>query len=144
MPEIVILIGIQASGKTSFFEQRFAATHQRISLDVLKTRDRERIAIAECLAAARPIVIDNTNVFSSERAPYIALAKQRGFRTIGYFFKTDMRAAIARNSKRDTGKVPVPAILRSHKRLEPPSLQEGFDEIHTVTLTPENRFIVDA
>jgi predicted kinase len=35
--EAIILIGIQASGKSTFFQQQFFATHVRINLDSLKT-----------------------------------------------------------------------------------------------------------
>ena len=41
------------------------------------------------------------------------------------------------NHRKDKKPVPVPAILRTAKRLEPPSLDEGFDEIQTITPTPE-------
>jgi predicted kinase len=40
--EAVIFVGIQASGKSTFYCQRFFATHMRISLDMLRTRRRER------------------------------------------------------------------------------------------------------
>lgn len=143
MPEMVILVGIQAAGKTSFYRERFFDTHVRISLDLMKTRDRERHLIAACLAVGQPFVIDNTNTLASERAPYLAAAKQAGFRSIGYFFKTELRAAIARNNKRQPGKIPVPAIIRSRKRLEPPTAAEGFEVLYTVTLDEENRFTVE-
>ncbi|MEQ9548531.1 MAG: hypothetical protein RIM23_02765 [Coleofasciculus sp. G3-WIS-01] len=41
--EAVILIGIQASGKSSFCRDRLYNTHIRINLDMLKTRHREAI-----------------------------------------------------------------------------------------------------
>ena len=140
---MVILVGIQASGKTSFYRERFFDTHIRISLDLVKTRERERTLIAACLATGQAFVIDNTNTLASDRAPYLAAAKQAGFRSIGYFFKTELRAAIARNNNRQPGKIPVPAIIRSHKRLEPPTATEGFDELYVVALDAENRFTVE-
>src|SRR4051812_8782542 len=36
--EAVILIGIQGSGKSTFYRERFFDTHVRVSLDLLKTR----------------------------------------------------------------------------------------------------------
>jgi len=142
-PEMVILIGIQAAGKTSFYRERFFDTHVRISLDLVKTRERERTLIAACLASGQAFVIDNTNTLAADRAPYLTAAKQAGFRSVGYFFNTELRAAIARNNKRQPGKIPVPAIIRSHKRLEPPTVAEGFDVLYTVSLDPENRFTVE-
>src|SRR5437762_9095948 len=97
--ELILLIGIQGSGKTTFFQQRFSGTHVRISLDVLRTRERERSLLAQSLAARQPVVIDNTNILAAERAGYVAMAHNAGFRTVGYFFKTELRAAIARSNK---------------------------------------------
>ena len=38
--QAVIFIGIQGSGKTTFYRDRFFNTHFRINLDMLKTRHR--------------------------------------------------------------------------------------------------------
>jgi predicted kinase len=141
--EIVLFVGLQASGKTTFYRQKFAATHEHISLDVLGTRARERQAMAACLATRRPFVVDNTNLRAADRAPYVAAARAAGFRVSGYFFRTELKAAIARNAKRDAGRVPIPALARAFKRLEVPAWEEGFDELYTVTLTPDDRFIVE-
>jgi len=46
--EAVLLIGIQASGKTTFYRERFFDTHIRISLDMLRTRERERVLMNAC------------------------------------------------------------------------------------------------
>ena len=98
--EMILLVGIQGSGKTTFFRERFFDTHVRVSLDMLRTRERERILIAACLMAQQPLVIDNTNTLASERAGYIDMARNSGFRTVVYFFKTELRAAIARSNSR--------------------------------------------
>jgi len=140
--EMILLVGIQGSGKTTFFRERFFDTHVRVSLDMLRTRERERILIAACLMAQQPLVIDNTNTLASERAGYIEMARNAGFRTVAYFFQSDLRAAIARSNSRKERKIPVPAILRSYKRLDAPSKEEGFSELYMVTVEKENRFLV--
>ncbi len=141
--EAVVFIGIQASGKTTFYCRRFFDTHVRISLDMLRTRYRERVLLAACIAARQPFVIDNTNVLAAERALYIPPARQAGFRVIGYFFTTPLRAAIARNAKRtDKKPIPIPGLAGKHKRLEPPRPEEGFDELYTVELTAADEFLV--
>jgi predicted kinase len=48
--EIVILMGIPASGKSTFYQQRFSTTHLRINLDMLRTRRRECSLFDWCLA----------------------------------------------------------------------------------------------
>lgn len=142
--EAVILVGIQASGKSTFYAQRFFDTHVRISRDLLKTRSRERLLLQACIEGKQPFVVDNTNVRAEERAPFIAAARAAGYRVVCYFFRTETRAAIARNKLRQ-GKavVPIPGILGTYKKLEEPRMEEGFDEIYAVTLTPSNEFVVE-
>ena len=131
--EALIFIGIPGSGKTTYYREHFASTHTHISLDVVGTREREDAMIRESLAAKRPFVIDNTNITRADRARYIARAKAAGYRVAGYFFPTEVRTAIGRNNHRtDKKALVVPAILRSYKRLEPPTLDEGFDALEEV------------
>lgn len=135
--EAVILVGLQGSGKTTCYSKHFAGTHAHISRDVQKTAEQEVALIEECLASARSFVLDNTNATKAVRARLIRQAKAAGFRVVGYFFDTPVRTAIGRNNHRkDKKPIPVPAILRSAKHLEPPVLEEGFDEIHVVK--PDN------
>jgi len=132
--EAVILIGIQGSGKSTFYRERFFDTHVRISLDLLKTRAREREFLAACLRTGQKFVVDNTNVRVEQRREYIALARAAGFRVIGYFFDTPLRTALARNNARSGGAaIPVPGVIGTHKRMERPAVEEGFDELHMVT-----------
>ena len=39
--EVIIFCGIQASGKTTFYKDFFLKSHIRISLDQLRTRNKE-------------------------------------------------------------------------------------------------------
>ncbi len=78
--EAVIFIGIQASGKSSFFRERFFDTHVRINLDMLRTRRREALLVAACLEAGQSFVVDNTNTQPSDRARHVGPARAAGFR----------------------------------------------------------------
>jgi predicted kinase len=143
--DAVIFIGIPGSGKSTFFIDRFFDTHVRINLDMLKTRYREMILISACIQAKQSFVVDNTNVTSAERARYIPLAKQAGFRVVGYYFQSSLEAALQRNQQR-SGKALIPpkgVIARYHK-LELPSFTEGFDMLHGVRIDPAtNQFTVE-
>ncbi|HEX2643734.1 MAG TPA: AAA family ATPase [Thermoanaerobaculia bacterium] len=141
--EAVILVGIQGSGKSTFYLRRFFQTHVRISLDLLKTRYREQVFLSACLLAKQPFVVDNTNVLAAERARYIPAAKEAGFRVVGYFFEPDVRAAIARNQQRSgRAVVPVKGILGTRKRLQVPQAEEGFDDLYRVEIDAEGEFVV--
>ena len=63
----------------------------------------------------------------------IGIARAHGARVIGYFFDVNTRMAVARNSERTgRGKVPNVAIFVTAKKLAPPMLDEGFDEVHVI------------
>jgi predicted kinase len=137
MLECVILIGLPASGKSTFFRERFAATHDHVSKDLLRgTRQPERRQqrlLTESLSAGRSVVVDNTNPTIANRAELIALARAHGARVKGYYFDTDAADALRRNRLREgRARVPDVAIFTIRKRLEPPSMAEGFDELWTV------------
>ena len=73
----------------------------------------------------------------------MTIARAHGARVIGYFFDVTTRQAVARNAER-TGrqKVPNVAIFTVAKRLEAPTLGEGFDQLFRVTLTEQRTFAV--
>jgi predicted kinase len=140
MAEAVIFSGLQGSGKTTYFRDHLAATHEHVSRDSLGTAEREAAVIAECLSSQRSFAVDNTNATRAVRAPLIRQAKAAGFRVLCYFFDIPVRTAIGRNNHRkDKNPVPVPAILRTAKHLERPSLEEGIDEIRIIPAAPLQR-----
>ena len=67
MFEAIIFIGLQASGKSSFYHAKFSHSHMRLNLDMLRTRNREKILLEACLRAKQSFVIDNTNSTLTER-----------------------------------------------------------------------------
>lgn len=142
--EAVLLVGIQASGKSTFYRARFFDTHVRISLDMLRTRNREKLLLEACIAAKQPFVVDNTSVTREERARYLGPARAAGFRTVGYFFEPDPRGAAARNAARPDGRrVPPAGLFGTLKRLQRPAADEGFDELYTVRLDGGGGFRVE-
>ena len=142
--ECVILIGLPASGKTTFFRQRFAGTHDHISKDLLrnnrKSQRRQEHLIAESLASGRSVVVDNTNPSAVVRAPLIAIARKHGAQVSGYLFLTEAGDALRRNRARQgSERVPDVAIFTVRKLLQPPSTAEGFDRLFTVKMNEAER-----
>jgi len=140
--EAIIFIGIQATGKSSFYNERFQNSHVRISMDLLNTRNKESKFLSLCFNTHSAFVVDNTNSSASNREKYIALAKENKYDIVGYYFKSEIKKAIARNALR-TGKNKIPEIgIRScFSNLEIPKYAEGFDKLFFVELT-ENGFQV--
>ena len=143
--EAVIFVGVQGSGKTTFYQERFADTHVRISLDMLRTRRREHLLVQACLQAKQPFVIDNTNPLATGRAEYIAAASAFRCRVVGYYFETSLKDAIQRNNQRSgKKKIPVPGIASTFRKMQRPTLAEGFDSLYVVTISEDGSFIVIA
>jgi predicted kinase len=145
--ELVLFIGLQASGKSTFYRQRFEITHAHVSKDRLRNNKhperRQRALIAKALAEGRPVVVDNTNPTVADRAAVIALAQGCGARVVGYYFESRVQDCLERNRRRQ-GKELVPdvAIYATIKRLERPRRAEGFDELYHVRLAESGGFEV--
>lgn len=142
--EAVVFIGIQGTGKSTFYQERFFHTHVRLNSDMLKTKHRLRLLLQTCLEAKQPFVLDNTNVTKEMRAVFIAQAKAAGFRVVGYYFRSDVASALVRNSGRlDSARVPDRGVLGTYKRLEIPQREEGFDALYYVRIDAAGRFAVE-
>ena len=129
----VVFSGIQASGKSTFFKERFADTHVRIILVMLRTRHREALLLGACIEARQPFVVDNTNLLAAERAAYIRQARAAGFSVVGYRFQVALVQALARNAARVRSRpVPPQALRGAARRWEPPAWEEGFDALFDV------------
>jgi predicted kinase len=143
--EAVIFIGIPGSGKTTFFRERFFDGYMRISKDLLRTRHREQVFLHACLSTQQRFVVDNTNVLAAERRLYIPQARAANFRVIGYIFDTSLKDALRRNAQRQ-GKAIVPAagVIAKYKRWQRPESNEGFDELFSVSIDRESKFVISS
>jgi predicted kinase len=143
-PECVILIGLPGAGKSTFYRQHFPS-HEHISKDTLpKTgskQSRQDAALRGALGERRSVIVDNTNVSPAERASVIAIAREFDARVVGYYIEATTREAVARNELRaGRARVPKVAIFTCAKRLVPPSLEEGFDQLHTLRVQDDGSF----
>jgi len=137
--ELVIFVGLQASGKSTFFRERFAGTHEHVSKDLFRNNKnpnrRQAQLIEDALGAGRSVVVDNTNPTLEDRRALIGLGGEYGARIVGYYFDASVRECLRRNEARE-GKAWVPdvAIYATAKKLVAPSIKEGFDELACVRL----------
>ena len=155
--ELAILVGIQASGKTTYFRRHLAGEYVHVSLDNWRgrggIRKKEREAILAGLRAAAGsggrtlgVVVDNTNITAATRQRYFEYARQfqaegGEVRVAAYFFDADLPGCLERNAQRPPAAeagtpyfVPPPAIRRFYRLLEPPDLAEGFDAVFRVRI----------
>jgi predicted kinase len=144
---MILLIGLQAAGKTTFYLQRLADGYTHISMDLLRNNPhparRQIQLIEQALQAEQSVVLDNTNPTAEVRAPLIALGKQYGCAITGYYFPPDVAASLKRNDGREgKAKVPPVAIYATRKKLQPPSYAEGFDALDSVRIAEGGSFQV--
>lgn len=141
--QLIIFIGVQAAGKSTFYKQYFYQSHLRLNLDMLKTRYRENILFEAGLLSKTKMVIDNTNPTTPDRARYIKKAIDAGFEVIAYYFETDLKSTLERNGQR-IGKANIPevGVRATYKKLEIPNLDEGFCEIFKVKIIGNDEFSI--
>jgi len=130
--EAVIFCGVQGSGKTTLYRDRFLETHARVSLDLLRTRAREAAFVRTCLDTRMPFVVDNTNPTVAERARYLEPARAAGFRLVAYLVEADHAVAAGRNVARERT-VPAAGLRHVARRLVRPTPEEGFEELFHAT-----------
>jgi len=135
--EMIVFIGLQASGKSTFYRQRFGDTHTLVSKDLLRNNKnpgrRQRQLIEAALRAGRPVVVDNTNPTPAQRAELVGLGHGHGATVTGYWFDPDVSGSLERNRRRNgAARVPDVAIFATIRKLVPPSYAEGFDRLFRV------------
>ncbi len=145
--DVIIFIGLQGAGKSTFYRTHFVTTHAYISKDALhpsKTMNKatkQNKLLEEALRASRSVVIDNTNPTKEDREPLIRLGHLHNATVIGYYFDTSVSDCLARNRER-VGKARVPdkAIYITAKRTVIPMYEEGFDTLFRVHTKSDGLF----
>jgi predicted kinase len=143
--ELILFVGLQASGKSTFYHRYFAETHVYVSKDAFRNNKRparrQQTLIEEAFKAGRSVVVDNTNPTLEDRAQLISLSRQYAASIVGYYFESQVKASLIRNKQR-TGKARVPdvAIYVTAKKLVPPTYTEGFDRLYSVRIEENGAF----
>src|SRR5689334_23238872 len=103
--ELVVLIGLPASGKSSLFRDRYAGTHVHVSKDLLgkaERKDEKQIQLVErALRTGRSVVVDNTNPRRADRAPLVGIARKSGATTKAILLVAPVAECLRRNAARE-------------------------------------------
>jgi predicted kinase len=130
MPVVAVLVGLQASGKTTFCRELLGG-YVQVSKDHwpnASNRQRRQLRlVGEALAAGLNVVVDNTNPSPDEWEPLIETAGQAGARVVAYWFPPDLAAALRCNAARvGRSRVPEVGVRAVMARLRRPELADGF------------------
>lgn len=153
MPTMTILVGLPASGKstwrsknddlkTYFFStddiiERVAKNEDKTYSDVFKKTIKTATKIAnrefaDALAAGKNVVIDRTNMTEAARAKYISAAKEYTVNCVCFAppkTAEDWLELDKRLSNRPGKEIPAEVIQQMAKSYEKPKLAEGFNQI---------------
>jgi len=144
---LVLLIGVAASGKSTFARRHFSAT-EILSSDALRamiTDDRtsqgatddafdllHRVLVMR-LRRGRLTVIDATNVEDWARAELIAVARRHRRSTVAIVLDLPLAVALERNAARPAPRPPASALRRQHRWLSDSRAalaEEGITAVH--------------
>ncbi|KAH9946406.1 PNK3P-domain-containing protein [Epithele typhae] len=145
-PELVLLVGYPALGKSSFVRNHFdPAGYVHVNQDSLKTRDKCVKAAGEALQNKQSVVVDNTNRNVATRKYYLDLAKKHKVPTRCLIFTGSMELAWHNNLYRAFNLPPEQAASEPKRELLPfnaftsfraayeePTTDEGFTEVRRV------------
>ena len=144
MKKLFLLVGLPASGKSTFCES-FKNSKNTVILSsdlirkelfgneecqknnqlVFKTLHKR---VEEALKNGKDVVYDATSLTKKLRANIVSTFRDDASKIICVYFDVSLKECIKRNKKRDK-KVPIKIMKNMAKRLEEPEMDEGFDYI---------------
>lgn len=147
MPDLIMLVGIPASGKSSYARQNYK-DYKIYSSDELREKlfndvndqvhNNELFRyihknIIKDLRDGNNVVYDATNIYSKNRRKFLSKLSDIDCSKICVVFNVDVDKCKLRNSTRER-KVPEEVIDKMYNKIETPSIDEGFDKIYYVNM----------
>ena len=151
---LVLLIGVAASGKSTFARRHFAAT-EVLSSDAMRAMiaddpgaqgatddafDLLHRILAMRLRRGRLTVVDATNVEDWARSELLAVARRHRRPAAAIVLDLPLEVALERNAARAAPRPPPAALRRQHRWLRDSLVSladEGFEAVHRLRSTEE-------
>ncbi|MBT2394853.1 ATP-binding protein [Streptomyces sp. ISL-100] len=136
--DVAVLVGLQAAGKSTFYEQYLSGRYTLVSKDLFprgarNKQQRQMRLVEESLTAGRSVALDNTNPSADEWGPLVSLGHAHDATVTAYWFPPDVEGSLRRNAAREgRDRVPDVGIFATLKRLAKPALSDGFDTVMEV------------
>ena len=130
--DVVIMVGYQGSGKSTFAAKHFGDRYTILQGDILKTEAKMTKHLKLELGAGNSVVLDATNPSIKKRAVFIKIAKDNGARVRIVHIASTIEEALMNNAKRDKP-IPKIAFYLFRKHYEQPTIEEGVEEVITVS-----------
>jgi len=151
---LVLLIGVAASGKSTFAARHFLPT-EVLSSDAMRAMitddphaqgatedafDLLHRLLAMRLRRGRRTVVDATNVEAWARAELLAAARRHRRPAVAIVLDLPLAVALERNLRRALPRPPAAAVRRQHRWLQdtlPELRDEGFAAVHHLSSAEE-------
>ncbi len=142
---MIVLVGLPGSGKSTWASRQTATVLSSDAMRHLLSGDEQNQSIhgkvfgamrhilkSRLEIGASPTIIDATNLKRRDRKPWIVLANKFGAAVEAVYFDVTLDVALDRNRMRPRV-VPDDVIREMSVKLQPPSGQEGFSRIVTIS-----------
>ncbi|MCS6919830.1 MAG: AAA family ATPase, partial [Fimbriimonadales bacterium] len=132
---VVVLVGVHSSGKSTF-ARRWFLPEEIVSKD---TCPEVRQCVQQRLQQGLLAVVDDTNIFSNERKPYVELARQYHAPAVAIVLKLPVEVCLERNAARGDAAPPEDTVRFQAEKLAQllHTLNSGgFQQVYVLT-TPD-------
>jgi len=151
MPDVIMIVGPTATGKSTVAEKFLKSGYERVNRDTVGGKLDNIIPIMTShLQNRKSVILDNTHLTPEKREPFIVAAKKNKAAVHCFIMATPIEEAqvnfslrainqgynindIEAISKSDSPNLFPPVVMFRHfKEFKPPTLSEGFESIEDV------------